>query len=325
MNGKESTTEAFESQLKIRMKLAWRAFKGNWKIFSESKIGVLGLWIVIIFAIAGFVVYPILASTVWKTTSLSAMTSYGPVTGYDFTIANNPAPPSLRHLLGTDPLGRDVLAQLLYSTPREFALGILAALITVFIGTIIGTVSAYYGGAMDTFFMRLADLVLLFPFIPFLIVLSGMIQIDLLRLALIIGLISGFGGITIILRSQAMIVKSKPFIESAKVSGASNPYIIVNHIIPNVMPLSFLYMMFNVTGAIFSEAVLSFFGLLNIRMSWGLMIYTANTAGYIVGSNIGHYWWLWLPPGTAITLLCGAFYFIGRGLDEVVNPRLRRR
>lgn len=324
MNNKENTVEVFESPLKIRMKLAWRAFKENWKIFSESKIGVLGLWIVIIFAIAGFVVYPILASTVWKPT-LSGMTSYDPVTGYDFTMMNNPTPPSWHHLLGTDPLGRDILAQLLYSTPREFALGILAALITVFIGTIIGTVSAYYGGAIDTFFMRLADLVLLFPFIPFLIVLSGMIQIDLLRLALIIGLISGFGGITIVLRSQAMIVKAKPFIESAKVSGASNPYIIVNHIIPNVMPLSFLYMMFNVTSAIFSEAVLSFFGLLNIRMSWGLMIYTADTAGYIVGSNIGHYWWLWLPPGAAITLLCGAFYFIGRGLDEVVNPRLRRR
>ena len=315
---------ALESPLTIKMKLAWRSFKENWKIFSESKIGVLGLWIVIIFAIAGFIVYPILASTVWKPT-LSGMVSYDPVTGYDFTQMLNPAPPSLHHLLGTDPLGRDVLAQLLYSTPREFALGILAALITVFIGTIIGTVSAYYGGAVDTFFMRLADLVLLFPFIPFLIVLSGMIQIDLFRLALIIGLISGFGGITIVLRSQAMIVKVKPFIESAKVSGASNPYLIVNHIIPNVMPLSFLYMMFNVTGAIFSEAVLSFFGLLNIKMSWGLMIYTADTAGYIVGSNIGHYWWLWLPPGAAITLLCGAFYFIGRGLDEVVNPRLRRR
>lgn len=315
----------FESPFKIKLKLMWRAFKENWKIFSESKIGMLGLWIVIIFAVAGFIVYPILASTVWKSTSLSAMTSYNPVTGYDFSIANNPAPPSLAHLLGTDPLGRDILAQLLYSTPREFALGIIAALITVFLGTTIGTVSAFYGGIVDTFFMRLADLTLLFPFIPFLIVISGMMTVNLFMLALILGVLSGFGGITIILRSQAMIVKVKPFIESAKVSGASNPYIIVNHIIPNIMPLSFLYMMFNVTGAIFSEAVLSFFGLLNIRMSWGLMIYTADTAGYIVGTNIGTYWWLWLPPGAAITLICGAFYFIGRGLDEVVNPRLRRR
>lgn len=313
-----------ESAFSVRMKLMWRALKENWKIFSESKIGMVGLWIIIIFAIAGFVVYPILTATVWKS-SLTGMKSYDPVTGYDFTIAANPAPPSWEHLLGTDPLGRDVLAQLLYSTPREFMLGIIAALITVFIGTLVGTVSAYYGGAIDTFFMRLADIVLLFPFIPFLIVVSGMMQVGLFTLALILGILSGLGGITIVLRSQAMIVKVKPFIESAKVSGASDPYIIVNHIIPNVMPLSFLYMMFNVTGAISSEAVLSFFGLLNVRMSWGLMIYTANTAGYIVGSNIWAYWWLWLPAGAAITLICGAFYFVGRGLDEVVNPRLRRR
>ncbi|MGC8610928.1 MAG: ABC transporter permease [Athalassotoga sp.] len=327
-NNPNTTVEMADAKLEsptlIRMKLMWRSFKENWKIFSQSKIGMIGLYIVIIFAVAGFIVYPILAATVWKTTSLNAMVSYNPVTGYDF-VQNNPAPPSWAHLLGTDPLGRDILAQLLYSTPREFMLGIVAALITVIIGTLIGTVAAYFGGALDTFFMRVADIVLLFPFIPFLIVISGMMQVDLLTLALIIGLLSGFGGITIVLRSQALIVKSRPFIESAKISGASDSYIIVNHIIPNVMPLSFLYMMFNVTGAIFSEAVLSFFGLLNIKMSWGLMIYTADTAGYIIGSNIWNYWWLWLPAGASITLLCGAFYFIGRGLDEVVNPRLRKR
>ncbi|HEU23720.1 MAG: ABC transporter permease [Mesoaciditoga sp.] len=327
-NNPNTTVEMADAKLEspalIRMKLMWRSFKENWKIFSQSKIGMIGLYIVIIFAVAGFIVYPILAATVWKTTSLNAMASYNPVTGYDF-VQNNPAPPSWAHLLGTDPLGRDILAQLLYSTPREFMLGIVAALITVIIGTLIGTVAAYFGGALDTFFMRVADIVLLFPFIPFLIVISGMMQVDLLTLALIIGLLSGFGGITIVLRSQALIVKSRPFIESAKISGASDSYIIVNHIIPNVMPLSFLYMMFNVTGAIFSEAVLSFFGLLNIKMSWGLMIYTADTAGYIIGSNIWNYWWLWLPAGASITLLCGAFYFIGRGLDEVVNPRLRKR
>ncbi len=318
-------TQVFESALKIRFKLLWRAFKENWKIFSESKIGMVGLWIIIIFAVAGFIVYPILTATVWKSNLTGGMVSYNPITGYDFVAASNPAPPSWTHLLGTDPLGRDILAQLLYSTPREFMLGIIAALITVFIGTLIGTVSAYYGGLVDTFFMRLADIALLFPFIPLLIVISGMMQVSLITLALILGILLGMGGITIVLRSQAMIVKVKPFIESAKISGASDPYIIVNHIIPNVMPLSFLYMMFNVTGAIASEAVLSFFGLLNVRMSWGLMIYTADTAGYIVGTNIWNFWWLWLPAGGAITILCGAFYFVGRGLDEVVNPRLRRR
>lgn len=308
---------------KIKIKVAWRAFLKNWNIFKQSKIGMLGMWIVVAFAILGFIVYPLLAATVWRS-SLTAVVSYNPITGYDF-VRENPAPPSWQHLLGTDPIGRDILAQLLYSTPREFMLGILAALITVFIGTTIGTVAAYYGGALDTFFMRLADLIMLFPMIAFLIVLSGMMKINMIMLALIIGILSGFGGITIVLRSQALTVKVKPFIESARVSGASSAYIVFHHIVPNIMPLSFLYMMFSVTGAIFSEAVLSFLGLLNVKMSWGLIIHTSESGGYLLGAYIGRYWWLWVPAGLAITLLCGAFYFIGRGLDEVVNPRLRRR
>ncbi|MDQ5851669.1 MAG: hypothetical protein M3380_06250 [Chloroflexota bacterium] len=81
-------------------------------------------------------------------------------------------------------------------------------------------------------------------------------------------------------------------------------------------------MMFTVTDAIFSEAVLSYFGLLNVRMSWGLMIYTTQTAGYLLNPQT---WWLIVPPGLAITLICAAFYLVGRALDEVVNPRLRKR
>jgi len=237
----------------------------------------------------------------------------------------HPLPPSKWHWLGTDPVGRDVFIQLMVSTPSEFLLGVLAEFITVFIGTIIGTASAYYGGAIDVMFMRVADLMMLFPSTAFLIVLSGFMTMDLFKLALILGLLGGFGGITLVLKAQALTVKVKPYIDAARASGGSHGYIIFNHIIPNVMPLSFLYMMFNVTGAIFSEAVLSFFGLMKVRMSWGLMINTVWSSGYLGSGNIGAYWWMWIPAGGAITLLCSAFYFLGRGLEEIVNPRLRKR
>ena len=92
--------------------------------------------------------------------------------------------------------------------------------------------------------------------------------------------------------------------------------------VPNLLPLSFLYMMFTVTSAIFSEAVLSFLGLLDVRMSWGLMIHTTESAGYLL--QVGEYWWLIFPASLSITLLCSSFYLLGRSLDEVVNPRLRR-
>jgi peptide/nickel transport system permease protein len=250
---------------------------------------------------------------------------YDPIIGFDPNIVSHPSPPSLRHPLGTDPLGRDILSMIMYSTPREFVLGITAALITVIIGTIIGASAAYYGGVIDTFFMRLADIVMLFPSLALLMVLSAFMELTLFRLALIMGILAGFGSITLVLKAQALTVKVRPFIDAAKSTGASDAYIIFRHIIPNILPLSFLYMMFNVTGAIFTEAVLSFLGLANIRMSWGVIIQMAESSGYLMGASIGTYWWLWLPAGACITLLCSSFYFLGRGLEEIVNPRLRKR
>jgi peptide/nickel transport system permease protein len=234
----------------------------------------------------------------------------------------HPAPPSSTHLLGTDPLGRDVLSQLMWSTRSEFILGMVAALVTVIIATSIGAVSAFYGGAIDTFFMRLADIVIMMPFITILIVMSALFELTHLHLAIVIGLLGGLGGTTIIIKSQALTVKVRTYIEAAKVAGGSNWHIILRHIIPNLLPLAFLYMMFAVNGAIYSEAVLSFFGLLNIRMSWGLMIYTASYSGYLLDFSK---WWLIFPASISISLLCAAFYLVGRAMDEIVNPRLRKR
>jgi peptide/nickel transport system permease protein len=153
-------------------------------------------------------------------------------------------------------------------------------------------------------------------------VLSALFDVKLIELAFVVGITSGFGGAAIIIKSQPMTIKVRTYIEAARVAGGGNGHIILRHIVPNLLPLSFLYMMFTVTTAIFSEAVLSFFGLLNIRMSWGLMIHTTEYTGYLL--DIGK-WWLIFPASLSITLLCAAFYLVGRALDEVVNPRLRRR
>ncbi|MCR4427134.1 MAG: ABC transporter permease, partial [Firmicutes bacterium] len=218
---------------------------------------------------------------------------------------------------------RDILAQLMFSTGREFMLGMLSALVSVVVGTIVGCVAAYYGGFTDTFFMRLADILMLFPLVPLFVVLGSMVRFGIMPFALVLGMVQGFGSITIILKAQALQVEVRPYIDAARVAGGSGFHIIRAHVIPNVLPLSFLYMMFNVTSAIPYEATLSFFGVLNIDMSWGMMIHTAEVAGYLF--DFGAHWWLWLPSGVAITVFCAAFYMVGRGLDEVVNPRLRKR
>jgi peptide/nickel transport system permease protein len=300
---------------RIRFELAWRGFRANAALFAENKIGLIGLGIIVVFALMALA-YPVLMKTAWDAKV------YDPIVGYDYNQVEQPAPPSAAHLLGTDPLGRDVLSQLLYSTASEFALGVLAALVTVVIATTVGAVSAYYGGVVDTLFMRLADIIVMTPYVPILIVLSVLFDVQLIHLALVIGILSGLGATAVIIKSQALTVKVRTFIEAARVAGGGDAHVIFRHIIPNLLPLSFLYMMFTVTQAIFSEAVLSFFGLLNIRMSWGLMIFTTQAAGYLIDMKK---WWLVFPASLSISLLCAAFYLVGRALDEVVNPRLRRR
>jgi peptide/nickel transport system permease protein len=172
--------------------------------------------------------------------------------------------------------------------------------------------------------MRLADLVIMVPTLPILIVLSAVSTngVGMLELALVLGVLSGFGGTTIVIKSQALSVKVKPFIEAARIAGGGDFHIIFKHMLPNLLPISLLYMMFVVTGAIFSEAVLSFFGLTTIQMSWGIMINTTQFFGYLLRFDT---WWLLLPASVAITTLCAAFYLVGRAMDEVVNPRLRQR
>jgi peptide/nickel transport system permease protein len=304
----------------VRLRLAWRGLKANAALFAENKIGLVGLAIIVMFALMA-AAYPILMNTVWDQ-SIGGVSVYHPVVGHDPMETRQPAPPSARHLLGTDPLGRDVLSQLLYSTASEFGLGVVAALVTVTIATSVVAVSAYYGGFVDTLFMRLADIIIMAPYIIILTVLAVLFDVELIHLAILIGIISGFGGTAVIIKSQALSVKVRTFVEAARVAGGSDAHIIFRHIVPNLLPLSFLYMMFTVTTAIFSEAVLSYFGLLKIHMSWGLMIHTTEYAGYFLQIDK---WWLVFPASLSITLLCAAFYLVGRALDEVVNPRLRRR
>jgi peptide/nickel transport system permease protein len=313
----QTTAVAQEPLWRIRLRLMGKSMRTNWGMFTENKIGLIGLFGILFFGLFALA-HPILMNTVWA----DDQKVYDPVSGHDLMIAFHPSPPSARHWLGTDPLGRDVLSQLMFSTRYEFALGVLAAIITVVIATSIGAVAAFYGGVTDTLLMRLVDLIIMIPFLPILIVLGSLIEVGMFELAIVIGVLSGFGGTSIVIKSQALTVKVKPYIEAARVAGGSDFHIITKHLIPNLLPIALLYMMFVVTSAIFSEAVLSFLGLTTIEMSWGIMINVTQNFGYIMRFDT---WYLLLPASLSISLLCASFYLVGRALDEVVNPRLRSR
>ncbi|MGD8397740.1 MAG: ABC transporter permease, partial [Anaerolineae bacterium] len=139
---------------RVRLNLWLKSFRNSWSLFAQNPIGLLGLGIILFYGLFALA-HPILINTVWDPVI------YHPVSGFDITIPFHPASPSARHLLGTDPLGRDVLSQLMFSTRYEFALGLIAAIVTMTIATTIGAVTAYFGGAIDMVLMRVVNLVMM--------------------------------------------------------------------------------------------------------------------------------------------------------------------
>ena len=353
-----------KDQKDVSKQIRRKAFKKNWTLFRQSKLGMIGLYIVIFFFILS-ILQPILFATgLWNKGVYDPVVGYSeqfqeflvvecpteyPTDKYDSitdcpgrnevnvrtlfysdaevgdTIIQNlqPAPPSSKHILGTDSLGRDIFSQIMEGSQVAFILGLLSATLGVGISTLLGTIAAFFGGKVDAYLMRQSDLILMLPTLPLLFIISAFAELQVWHLAVVLGTIGGLGGSVITIKSQALQVKVKPFVDSARITGGSQMNILFSHVLPNVAPLALLFMVFSVTGAIASESVLSFLGLLNIDMSWGLMIYLSQTDGYIFSGL--KYWWLILPAGLSVTFLAGGFYLVGRGLDEVFNPRLRER
>jgi len=298
------------SRSKRRIDLFKSEFKTNWALFKRNKLGLLGLGLLIFFGLMALV-SPLMPM-------INEM--YKPMSGVDPEIFWS-TPPSQRHLLGTDFMGRDILSQLMYGAQIAFVIGITAALASVIIGTVIGLIAGYFGKVIDTLFMRLADIVLTLPSLPLIIIIAAAIGKQSIWIIILIIALLGWPSTARVIRAQTLSLKERPFIEAARVAGAGDMRIIFCHIAPNILPLAFLYMTFGVTGAILTEAGLSFIGLGDPSVvSWGMMLQWCFTTGHTFRAL----YWI-LPPGLCISLLTFAFYLLGRALDEVINPRLKER
>lgn len=226
--------------------------------------------------------------------------------------------PTGEHLLGTNHQGQDVLSQVLFGSRVSVFVGLLSAVIAVFIGANIGLITAYYGGLVDDAFMRLVDIAYGLPFLPFVIVLVFIFGSDLFNVVLVISAILWRDSARVI-RSEVLTQKERPYVESARAIGASDVRILYRHIFPNVLPLAFLYMAFAVAYGIIFEASIAFLGYGDPELiSWGKMLYQAYTYGAIRTA-----WWWVLPPGIMLMLLVSSVFFIGRTLEKFTNPELR--
>ena len=244
---------------------------------------------------------------------------YHPMTGVDPLIAHSTGP-SWRHWLGTDFIGRDIFSQLLAGSRVAFMVGVSAALVSILVGTAVGMVAGYGGRIVDSLLMRLADIVMVMPTLLVVLILASLFgQLDIWTIVLLIALFR-WPGVARVIRSRTLSLKHRPFIDAARIAGASHGRIILRHILPNVMPLALLYMTFRVTSAIIIEAALAFLGFGDpATVSWGMMLQWVWKTGHMFQAP----YWL-LPPGLCISLLTLSFYMIGRALEDVIDPRLRR-
>jgi peptide/nickel transport system permease protein len=265
---------------------------------------------------------PLNGESIWFVTSEAVAYSYRASGEYNAPLPPTwvePLPSGNTYWLGLDTLGHDVFAMLVHGTRTALLVGFLAAFFSILIGVIVGLVSGYFGGKTDSVLMRFTDVILVLPFLPLVIVLAAVLGPNVWNIIIVIAIL-GWGGVARVIRSEVLSLKERPFIDSAKVTGASNVRIMFKHIAPNVLPLAFLYMTFAVSGAILTEAALSFIGLGDFTQpSWGIMLF------YVQQTDAIQYWWLLWPPGLCITFLSLGFYLIGRAFEQIVNPRLRRR
>lgn len=229
--------------------------------------------------------------------------------------------PTLNHLMGTDHMGRDLLSRLMYGTKTSMIVGVTAAGVAMLIGTFVGIVSGYFGGAVGELFMRITDMFLVMPYIPLMIILASIFGRSLFNIIFVIG-ITQWSWTARIVRSETLSLKERPFIERARAIGSSASHIMSTQVLPNVVPLVIANAILTVSGAIISEATLSFIGLGDPTLiSWGGILSSAFDNNAVVTGA----WWFVIPPGVSIVLLALSFAFIGHAVDEVFNPKLRER
>lgn len=248
---------------------------------------------------------------------------YGP---YERVIAPNGswvtyASPSWKHPLGTTGEAYDIFSQLVYSTRLAFMVGILTAMFVAIIGTIVGLVAGYYKGWLEEILMRITDVAYGIPFLPFAILLVVFLGHSVWNIVLAVSILL-WRETARVVRSEVLTIREKPMIEAARMSGAKNTRIMFSHIGPQIIPTTVLYAVFAIGWAILNEAGISFLGFGDpYIISWGRMLHDAFISqGLARGS-----WWWFVFPGLCIIAMVVSVYFIGQGLEEVVNPRLRER
>ena len=243
-------------------------------------------------------------------------------------------PPSPGFPLGTDQLGRSMLNLTVHGARISMLIGLLATVITVFLGGVVGVVGGFVGGRTDAILMRITDFFLVLPTFVLALILAPIIadvigvgstilgiRTTLVVIVIVIG-VTSWASTARIIRGQTLSLKERPFVDRARIVGAGNGHIMARHILPNVMNLIVANAVLVFAGAVLTETTLSFVGLGDpFQPSWGQLLNAAEAVG---APGLGA-WWMFVPPGGCIVLVVFAFTLVGSALDHILNPRRRSR
>ncbi|RED65653.1 oligopeptide ABC transporter permease [Cohnella lupini] len=299
-------TKAYLSKKSVHTSL-WRQ---SLRRLLKNKLAVFG-FVVVAFMFAACFIGPL----------------FSPYTDNKINMAFMNKPPSLKHWLGTDVLGRDVLTRVLQAGRISLTVGLASMVLSVFIGSLLGIIAGYYRGIVDQVIMRIADLLLTIPSLPLLFIFGALLSewkvptdyrmyIVMLMLSIV-----GWPGLARMVRGQMLSLREREFMQAAIVLGLRDRRKLFNHLLPNLVPLLIVIATLNIGGAILSESVLSYFGLgvMAPTPTWGNMIDAANNM-----IDFQEHPWLWIPPGFSIFATVIAINIFGDGLRDVLDPKQKR-
>jgi peptide/nickel transport system permease protein len=303
----DKSVEAKNEKILTPGKIVWNRLKKN-------KLAIAGMFL-LIFMILVCIFGPMI---------IKAIMGY---TDESFNMADAMLAPCSAHWLGTDQLGRDILARLLYAGRISLTVGLVAVLIDIFIGSVLGAIAGFYGGVVDSIIMRIVDIFLCVPFLPILIVLGAMMsdwkvppQNRIYLVMVIIGILD-WPGTCRIVRGQILTLREQEFMQAAEALGLRDRKKMFKHLLPNTFPSIIVTATLGIGGAILTESALSYLGLgvMPPIPSWGNMIQEVNDM-----YAIQYYSWLWMPPGICILLTVVAINLFGDGLRDALDPKLKK-
>lgn len=299
--------------------------------FFRNKLAVFGLVVLIFMALFCFV------GPLFSPYSETEIFYLNPETGEEVymtdsqavanSILNAKAKPSLAHPLGTNESGHDVLTRLMYGGRISLMVGFVVVIVEMVLGVTMGGIAGYYGGKVDMVIMRLVEMFVSIPFIPLMLIISSLLislkvspQDKIYYTMFIMGIIY-WAGVARMVRGQILSLREMEYMQAAEATGIRTSRKIFRHLVPNVMPVIIVMATMDLGGVILMESTMSFLGI-GVGMpyaSWGNMVQSVNDN--VIMRNFMN---IWVPPGLCILLVVLAFNFVGDGLRDAFDPKMKR-